>query len=438
MAIKVAKFGGSSLSDANQFRKVKNIITSDADRRYIVPSAPGKRFSDDIKVTDLLYKCARYTDQQEKFESVFCIIRERYNDIKNELNIDFDIDVYIDEVKENILKGASRHYIASRGEYLNGLLLSAYLGYKFIDAADVVFFYEDGKFDFAKTIRKMSKALDGVERAVIPGFYGSFPDGSISTFSRGGSDVTGSLVARAVNADLYENWTDVSGFMMADPRIVAGAKVINKLSYAELRELSYMGATVLHEDSIFPVRDAGIPINVRNTNEPEANGTLIVPFIDQSEAGAGITGIAGKKDFTVIDIEKDMMNNELGFVRRALSALEALNVSFEHMPTGIDSISLVIPDDELQGKLDSVIQAIEDRCQPDKIRVNKNLAIIATVGHGMSNCVGVAAKLFTGLANAGINVRMINQGSSELNIMVGVENEDFEKTIEGIYRAFEG
>ena len=284
----------------------------------------------------------------------------------------------------------------------------------------------------------MSKALDGVERAVIPGFYGSFPDGSISTFSRGGSDVTGSLVARAVNADLYENWTDVSGFMMADPRIVAGAKVINKLSYAELRELSYMGATVLHEDSIFPVRDAGIPINVRNTNEPEANGTLIVPFIDQSEAGAGITGIAGKKDFTVIDIEKDMMNNELGFVRRALSALEALNVSFEHMPTGIDSISLVIPDDELQGKLDSVIQAIEDRCQPDKIRVNKNLAVIATVGHGMSNCVGVAAKLFTGLANAGINVRMINQGSSELNIMVGVENEDFEKTIEGIYRAFEG
>lgn len=438
MSVLVCKFGGSSLSSAAQFKKVKDIVLSNPDRKYVVPSAPGKRFKDDIKVTDLLGKCVRYKEQPSKLESVFGLIRERYNDIRTELDIDVNIDGAMDKVKKDILSGASRHYILSRGEYLNGILLAAYLGYEFVDAADVVFFYEDGKLDFESTIRAMGKKLKNLERAVVPGFYGSFPDGSISTFSRGGSDVTGSLVTRGVNADLYENWTDVSGFMMADPRIVENVKVIKKLSYAELRELSYMGATVLHEDSIFPVRDAGIPICVKNTNSPEDEGTLIVPYIDKPEEGCTITGIAGKKGFTAIGIEKDMMNSELGFVRRLLTALEDMNVSFEHLPTGIDSLSVIIPNDELSGKMEEVINAISQRCQPDKIDVTKDIAVIATVGHGMSSSVGVAATLFGGLAKSGINIRMIDQGSSELNIIVGVAEKDFEDAIKAIYNAFEG
>lgn len=438
MSVLVCKFGGSSLSSAAQFKKVKDIVLSNPDRRYVVPSAPGKRYKDDIKVTDLLNKCHRHVDEPSKLESVFGLIRERFNEIKAELKIDVDIDVHLHKVKEDIIAGASRHYILSRGEYLNGILLSAYLGYEFVDAASVVCFYEDGKLDFSSTVSAIGKKVKPLKNAVIPGFYGSFPDGSIATFSRGGSDVTGSLVTRGVSADLYENWTDVSGFMMADPRIVEDVKVINKLSYAELRELSYMGATVLHEDSIFPVRDAGIPICVKNTNRPQDEGTLIVPYINYPEKSAGITGIAGKKGFTAIGIEKDMMNAELGFVRRLLAALEDMNVSFEHLPTGIDSLSVIIPDNELSGKLEQVIDAISHRCQPDKIDVTRDLAVIATVGHGMSSSVGVAAKLFDGLAKAGVNIRMIDQGSSELNIIVGVDQADFNETIKAIYYAFEG
>lgn len=438
MSVLVCKFGGSSLSSAEQFKKVKDIIGANSDRRYIVPSAPGKRFKDDIKVTDLLNKCVGFKEEPSKLESVFSIIRERYDEIKNALDIDINLDEHMNKVKKDILAGASRHYILSRGEYLNGLLLAAYLGYEFVDAAKVVYFYEDGKLDFESTIRAMGRNLKGIERAVVPGFYGSFPDGSIATFSRGGSDVTGSLVTRGVNADLYENWTDVSGFMMADPRIVENVKIIKKLSYAELRELSYMGATVLHEDSIFPVRDAGIPICVKNTNRPEDEGTLIVPYIDRPDPSHTITGIAGKKGFTAINVEKDMMNAEMGFVRRLLSVLEDNNVSFEHLPTGIDSLSVIISDGELSGKMEDIINGISQRCHPDKIEVTRDLAVIATVGHGMSSSVGVSATLFGGLAKSGINIRMIDQGSSELNIIVGVENKDFEAAIKAIYEAFEG
>lgn len=438
MSVVVCKFGGSSLSSAEQFKKVKDIIEADSSRKYVVPSAPGKRFKDDIKVTDLLNKCVRFKEEPSKLESVFSLIRERYNEIKDILNIDINIDEHMNKVKKDILGGASRHYILSRGEYLNGLLLAAYLGFEFVDAAKLVFFYEDGRLDFESTIGAMHKTLKNIERAVVPGFYGSFPDGSIATFSRGGSDVTGSLVTRGVNATLYENWTDVSGFMMADPRIVDNVKIIKKLSYAELRELSYMGATVLHEDSIFPVRDAGIPICVKNTNRPQDEGTLIVPYIDRPDPEHTITGIAGKKGFTVIHVEKDMMNGEIGFVRRILSVLEDKNVSFEHIPTGIDTLSLVISDGEIAGKTEDVINAIAQRCNPDKIEVAKDLAVIATVGHGMSSSIGVSATLFSGLAKEGINIRMIDQGSSELNIIVGVENDHFEKAIRAIYEAFEG
>ncbi|MBQ9625189.1 MAG: aspartate kinase, partial [Clostridia bacterium] len=420
MSVLVCKFGGSSLSSSEQFKKVKDIITADESRRYVVPSAPGKRFKNDIKVTDLLNKCVRVKDDSSKLESVISIIRERYDEIKEALNIDVDIDTQISKIKEDILKGASMHYVLSRGEYLNGILLSAYLGYEFVDAADIIFFYEDGRLDFERTVKAVNKRLKETERAVIPGFYGSFPDGSIATFSRGGSDVTGSLITRGVNADLYENWTDVSGFMMADPRIVENVKVIPKLSYAELRELSYMGATVLHEESIFPVSDAGIPICVKNTNRPEDKGTLIVPFVETPSGEHIITGVAGKKGYTAISVEKDMMNNELGFVRKMLSVLEDNNVSFEHLPTGIDTLSVVISDTELSGKLNAVIDGISKRCNPDKIEITEDLAVIATVGHGMSSNVGVAATLFGGLAKENINIKMIDQGSSELNIIVGV------------------
>lgn len=438
MSVVVCKFGGSSLSSAEQFKKVKEIVEANPDRRYVVPSAPGKRFKDDIKVTDLLNKCVGLREEPSKLESVFSIIRERYNEIKDTLGIDVNLDEHMNKVKKDILAGASRHYILSRGEYLNGVLLAAYLGFDFVDAAEVVYFYEDGKLDFESTTRAMGKLVKNLEHAVVPGFYGSFPDGSISTFSRGGSDVTGSLVTRGVNADLYENWTDVSGFMMADPRIVENVKIINKLSYAELRELSYMGATVLHEDSIFPVRDAGIPICVKNTNRPQDPGTLIVPYIDRPESGSVITGIAGKKGFVAINVEKDMMNIELGFVRRLLSVLEDNNISFEHLPTGIDTLSVIFSEDEIAGKMEDVINGIALKCHPDKIDVTRDIALIATVGHGMSSNVGVAATLFGGLAKEGVNIRMIDQGSSELNIIVGVAESDFEKAIKAIYEAFEG
>lgn len=435
MSIIVAKFGGSSLSDAGQFKKVKHIIELNPDRRFIVPSAPGKRDSDDIKITDLLYKCGKCGCQD--FDAAFAPIAQRYNAIKDELNLNLDLDHYLNQVKTNIKNGASKYYIASRGEYLNGLLLSNYLGYEFVDAAQVIFFFEDGRFNFDKTNKAIQKVLLSKKNAVVPGFYGSFPDGSVATFSRGGSDVTGSLITRGVKADLYENWTDVSGFMKADPRIVDNPKVIKKLSYNELRELSYMGASVLHEDSTFPLRDAGIPIRVLNTNHPEDEGTLIVREVEENCALEEITGIAGKKNFTVVDIEKDMMNAETGFVRKVLSVLEMLNISFEHMPTGIDSISLIISDDELKGKREDMVEAIERTCEPDKIKIHTNMALIATVGHGMAYAVGIAGKLFTGLAKADVNIRMIDQGSSEINIIVGVENDDFEKSISAIYDTFE-
>ena len=433
--IVVAKFGGSSLADANQLKKVKQIVEMDENRRFIVPSAPGKREKSDTKVTDLLYSVKKKAMDGEPTDDVFSKIRERFIGMRDQLNLKIKIESYLDIIEQEVVQGASLDYTASRGEYLNGLILADYLGYEFIDAADVIFFDRKGALDLDKTESVMGGRLKHAERAVIPGFYGSMPDGEVRTFSRGGSDITGSIVARAVMANLYENWTDVSGFMMADPRIVDNPCTIKNITYRELRELSYMGASVLHEDAVFPVSEVRIPICIKNTNAPEDEGTTIVSKV-YDDGMRTITGIAGKQNFTVIALEKNKMNAEVGFGRRVLEALEKNNVSFEHMPSGIDTLSLVIADEYIDGRLKSVQDDIYQACKPDNIEVFSNMALIATVGRGMRHQVGTAAKLFEALAAEKINIRMIDQGSSEINIIVGVENDDFDNAVRAIYKAF--
>lgn len=431
----VTKFGGSSLADASQFKKVKEIIMADESRKYVVPSAPGKRNSKDTKITDLLYLCHTHVETGISLDDVFKYIEDRYTQIVKDLGLDFEIEKHLAIVKKDLEDGASRDYAASRGEYLNGLILAEYLGYEFVDAKKVIVFDEDGALNSEKTDKALKEVLSKTKNAVIPGFYGADTEGNIVTFSRGGSDVTGALVAASIDAELYENWTDVSGFLMADPRIVENPKAIDQITYKELRELSYMGASVLHEDAIFPVRAAGIPINIKNTNRPDDKGTFIVQDIDEKECKT-ITGIAGKKDFTVISIEKAMMNSELGFCRKLLSVLEMNNISFENMPSGIDTVCLVISDSELKNKRDKVVEEIKRACNPDSIVVYPNMALIATVGKRMAKQKGVAAKVFGALSAANVNIRMIDQGSSEMNILVGIENDDFETGIKAIYNAF--
>lgn len=431
----VTKFGGSSLADASQFKKVKNIILADENRKYVIPSAPGKRNSKDTKVTDLLYLCHMHVETGISSADVFKHVEDRYKQIVEELGLNFDIEKYLNIVKEDIEAGASKDYAASRGEYLNGLILANYLGYEFVDAKDVIVFDEEGSLNAEATNKALKERLSKTEKAVIPGFYGANAEGEIVTFSRGGSDVTGALVAASIGAKLYENWTDVSGFLMADPRIVDNPKSIDYITYKELRELSYMGASVLHEEAIFPVREAGIPINIKNTNKPEDRGTFIVKDTEGKECKT-ITGVAGKKDFTVISIEKAMMNSELGFCRKVLSVLEMNNVSFENMPSGIDTVCVVVSDSELKNKKERIVDEIKRACNPDSIVVHPNMALIATVGKGMAKNKGVAAKIFGALAEANVNIRMIDQGSSEMNILVGIENDNFEKGIKAIYEAF--
>jgi aspartate kinase len=436
MGIKVAKFGGSSLASSKQFLKVKKIIRSDNERRYIIPSAPGKRSSEDHKITDLLYLCQAHVQQGISFDEVFGLISQRYLEIIRELQLDLDLVPYLAEIKGQIAAGASADYAASRGEYLNGIILAAFLGYDFLDPAALIFFNKHGQFNSELTQKKVSEILSTHQNAVIPGFYGSTPDGAIKTFSRGGSDISGAIIARGVQADLYENWTDVSGFLMADPRIIKNPRPIENITYRELRELAYMGATVLHEESIFPVRQAGIPVNIKNTNAPGHPGTLIVNDAAPVTHTGTITGIAGRKDFTVITVEKSLMNAELGFGRKLLAILETNRISFEHLPSGIDTLSVVINDTQLNSKLEKVLEEIEQQLKPDAVEISPNMALIATVGRGMACTPGIAARIFNALATDGINVRMIDQGSSEINIIVGVATEDFERAVQSIYNAF--
>lgn len=439
MAVKVCKFGGTSMADGNVMSRVRNIIESDKDRKYVVVSAPGKRYSGDVKITDILYQCHREVEEKGACGASFELIRNRFNSIVRELNIDFDINSVLDETERRINAEKDEDFTASRGEYLSARVMAEVLGAKFIDAEDVIFFDKNGAYDAAKSDKAINDALRGAEKAVFPGFYGRGYNGKVKTFSRGGSDISGAIVARAVNATVYENWTDVSGFLACDPRIVDSPRRIKALSYKELRELSYMGANVLHSESIFPVRKANIPIHIKNTFRPEDEGTLIQPSVYYTPSGSIVTGIAGKKDFTVIFIEKSLMNYQIGFVRKVLSVLEKYNVPVEHIPSGIDTMSVVIESSALKdGKLELILQGIKEAVAPDVLRVNEDIALIATVGHGMSSSVGTSARLFKAMAEASVNVRMIDQGSSELNIIVGVKNEDCEKCIRAIYREFFG
>ena len=434
--IKVVKFGGSSLADAEHFRQVANIIKADPARRYVVPSAPGKRFKEDTKVTDMLYTCYNMVRNQENIDEYYEKIVERYNGIIKDLGMDFDISGELEYIKNALQHRSGRDFAASRGEYLNGLILAKYLKYDFIDAENVIFFKDNGSFDEELTNKVMSQELLKHKNAVIPGFYGVMPNGTIKTFSRGGSDITGSIVARATNADLYENWTDVSGFMMADPRIVKDPCAINTITYRELRELSYMGATVLHEEAIFPVRYANIPINIRNTNAPEDAGTMIVASSTDYDTEKVITGVAGKKGFSVITIEKDMMNSEVGFGRKVLEILEDNEISFEHLPSGIDNMSIVLSTSSIENRKEKLLNTLARNVKADSVVVEDGLALIAIVGRGMVKAKGTAARVFDSISNAGINIKMIDQGSSEISIIVGIEEHDFEKALSAIYAEF--
>ena len=432
---KVVKFGGSSLASAEQFKKVGNIIRADKERKYVVPSAPGKRFSDDTKVTDMLYACYDLADQGKSFKAELDAIKARYQEIIDGLQLDLDLVDEFKTIEKNFKAKAGSNYAASRGEYLNGIIMANYLGYDFIDAATVIFFDENGEFDAAKTNEVLRARLAESKEAVVPGFYGAMPDGTVKTFSRGGSDITGSIVAKAAKADVYENWTDVSGFLVTDPRIVENPVPIETITYKELRELAYMGASVLHEDAIFPVRREGIPINIRNTNKPEDPGTLIVENTCRKPKYT-ITGIAGKTGFCSVTIEKAMMNSEIGFGRKVLGVFEDCGISFEHMPSGIDTMTIFVHQSEFEQHEQFVISNIHRAVQPDSIELESDLALIAVVGRGMKSTRGTAGRIFSALAHARINVKMIDQGSSELNIIIGVKNADFEAAVKAIYDIF--
>lgn len=427
------KFGGSSLADAACIRQAIDIIRANPDRRFIVPSAPGKRHAEDKKITDLLYAWHSMARQGLDASEPAEIIAERFTELARELGVRFDIAPHLDQIAAEVARDEAPDFMASRGEYLNGLLMAEALDATFVDPAHFIKFDRMGRLDTA-SYDLLGAQLAGGALFVVPGFYGSDADGRVKTFSRGGSDITGAIVARASRSRLYENWTDVSGFRMADPRIVQGARHIEEITYQELRELSYSGATVLHDEAIFPVREAAIPINIRNTRDPEHPGTTILA---ERESRQAVCGIAGRRGLTMINIEKSFMNKERGFGLKVLTVLQDYDVAWEHMPTGIDTISLIVRDEELNGKGAEVVAEIRERCKTDDVSLAPGLGIIATVGVGMNRHIGTAARLCGALADAGVNLRVIDQGSSEMNIIVGVDEKDLEKAVRAIYNAFE-
>ena len=434
---KVVKFGGSSLASAQQFEKVAEIVHAEASRRYVVPSAPGKRFRKDTKVTDMLYGCYALAEQDEDFSENLHQIEERYQEIIDGLSLTLSLADEFAVIEKNFRAHVGKDYAASRGEYLNGIVMAAYLGYEFVDAAQVVFFKENGEFDAVKTNEVLGERLQNMENAVVPGFYGANPDGSIRTFSRGGSDITGSIVAKAVHADVYENWTDVSGILMADPRIVDDPDTIERITYNELRELSYMGAQVLHEGAVFPVREKNIPLNIRNTNEPDHPGTLIMErFADEEISDRFITGIAGRKNFSIITVSKTGMSSQMGSLRQMLEVFEKHGVCVEYTPSGIDSVSFVAAADKAKDRIYSIVGEIRDALSPDNIQITGGISVVAAVGRQMAFKPGTSGRIFAALGKAGINIRMISQGPDELNIIVGVNNDDFESCVRVLYNSF--
>ena len=432
-----AKFGGSSLADAEQFKKGLSILQSDPARRYVVDSAPGKRWTDEEKITDLLYRTHRLFQEGGDWQAPFSRIEERFLSIERQLCLPLQMEAALRHIQNRLCQGASAAYMASRGEYLTARLLAAATGFPFVDAGELIRFHEDGSLNDSAT-QKASSALKAYPCAVIPGFYGTYPDGEICTFSRGGSDITGSLVARAVQAEVYENWTDVDGILMADPRLVATPPILPAVSYGELRELSYMGASVLHEDAIFPVQRARIPIHVRNTNHPDRSGTWIVNdgALSSSLRTGAVTGIAGKRGFTAITLTKDGLRRHRDFAARLLNILLRYDIAVESMPSGIDNISVILHDSDIRGKMDALYHDIKEELQPDTLEIASCIALIATVGKGMARNPGIAARLLKAVAQAGVNVRILDQGPSEMNIIVGVEQRDFETAYRAIYSAF--
>lgn len=433
--LKTVKFGGSSLADAQQFKKVAQIIHADDSRRYVVVSAPGKRNANDIKITDMFYQCCSAAQQGEDFVEILERIKRRYNEIICELELDLDLTQHFTTIRNSMRNDPDPHYAASRGEYLSAVVMSAYLNVPMLDAADCICFREVGTFDSERTQAVLSAKLKELPRAVIPGFYGSLPDGSIRTFSRGGSDVSGSIVARASGSDLYENWTDVSGMLTSDPRIIDNPKQIDTISYAELRELAYMGATVMHEAAIFPVKKAGIPINIRNTNAPEDPGTMILPNTDDQPTRS-ITGIAGRKNFSIIQLVKEQMNETVGFAMRTLQVLARYGMSAEHVPSGIDILSVVVSTQQLNAHREALIEDLQKATKAESVTVSDNIALLTVVGRGMINALGAAGRIFTTLGNARVNVKMIDQGSGELNLIIGIDQADFETAIRALYNDF--
>ena len=436
--MKVVKFGGSSMADAGQYRKIRDIIAADPDRKIVVVSAAGKRFKEDHKITDLLYLCHAHTRYGVDCSQVYQMIVSRYIDIRNELNLNVDLETEFAVLKNGInAKKISKDELASRGEYFSAKLMAAYLGYQFIDAADWILFNYDGTVDLEKSYEALKALVPIGSGAVIPGFYGKMPDGHIRTFSRGGSDITGALAAAALDAAVYENWTDVSGILMADPRLVDDPQAIPEVTYDELRELSYSGAQVLHEDAIFPVREKNIPLNIRNTNAPNDPGTMIREFFESDhDPNRFITGITGKKDFTIISMSKRGMNNQVGVLRKVLTVLERHNISVDYVPNGIDNVSVVLPTEAIATSLYQVLSEIQKEVEPDSLDVHDQIAVVAAVGRKMAFRPGISGKIFAALGEANINIRMINQGPDELNIIFGVDNRDFKKAIRVLYNSF--
>ncbi|UCF98030.1 MAG: aspartate kinase [Spirochaetaceae bacterium] len=433
MEVVVCKFGGSSVADAERIRNIREVVRLDPRRRFVVVSAPGKRQKSDKKITDLLYLCHELAAQGLDIDEPFHLIRERYLKIARELEVELNVDKLLADLDKQIRAGVSLDFVASRGEYLCARIVADFFQAQFVEAADHITINDEGLV-VEKSYKSLASVLSGESIYVIPGFYGADSEGEIKTFSRGGSDITGAIVARAVGAAVYENWTDVSGFLMSDPNIVVSPKPMRTVTYREIRELAYMGANVFHEEAIFPVSREKIPINIRNTHYPNDPGTMIVHHRDTKDRV--VVGIAGKIGFSIIFVEKLLMNRQVGFGRRLFSILEAHGISFEHAPSGIDTMSVIVSDSQLKGKAQRVLEDVKKQLEPDRAEITSGFALIATVGEGMAYRPGIAARLFTALANAGINIRIIDQGSSEINIIVGVETADFENAVRAIYQAF--
>ena len=437
--LKVLKFGGSSLASGETFEKVKNIVEADSSRSIVIVSAPGKRHSKDMKVTDLLYLCQAHIKYNANFDHLFEEIKGRYQAIYDYCGLTQDLDSEFAQIKEKLNKKTSVDYIVSRGEYLNAKLMAEYLGYTFVDSTEWLYFNFNGKVDFEKSYAALSAIIEKTNRVVIPGFYGVTPDGAVKTFSRGGSDITGAIAAAAVNADMYENWTDVSGIMTADPRIVENPRPIENVTFAELRELSYMGAEVLHEETVFPVRQKNIPLYIKNTNDMNARGTLIMESFDEEDDASAsfITGISGKKNYSIITIAKNRMNDEIGYVRRALEVFERFQIPIEHIPSSIDSFSVVVASTHIENRMHELISALNAAVAPDTINIANEISLIAIVGRKLQSNIGIAGKIFTALGENEINIRMIEQGADEINIIIGVDDINFKKTIRVLYNLSE-